>query len=110
MTDSLIDKNGDVIPHGSLIKWNVWDNDDCKMWTFIGTVVDHTQLTGFWYGLQQYVVYLGGGIDFGTAIGVHKDFNEVWQEADNNEPRDAGITVLGKASDVPNILKKEFGI
>lgn len=107
---SLIDKYGNMIPHGSVITWNVWDNDDCKMWTFIGIVTDHTQLTGYFKGDKQHVIYLGGGIDFGSAIGNMVDFDEVREEAANNEPEDAGIEVIGKASDVPNILKKEFGI
>lgn len=106
----LIDKHGNVVPHGSLITWNVWDNDDLKTWNFIGTVFDATQLTGFWYGKQQFVVYLGGGIDFGSAIGSKMDFKDVIEEAYANDPDEAGITVLGLASDVPNILKKEFGI
>lgn len=110
MTESLVDKNGDIIPHGSLISWNVWDNDDCKMWTFVGIVKDYTQLEGVFHSKLQQVIYLGGGIDFGSAIGTVMDFDEVRDEADNNDPQDVGITVLGKASDVPNILKKEFGI
>lgn len=110
MEGSLVDKNGDIIPHGSLISWNKWDNDDFKIWTFIGTVSDHTQLGGFWYGKQQYVTYLGGGLDFGSAVGSRKDFQEVIEEAENNDTDERGITVLGKASDVPDILKKYFNI
>lgn len=107
---NLTDKNGDIIPHGSVISWNVWDNDDFKLWTLIGVVHDHTQLTGFWYGQQQTVVYLGGGIDFGSAIGKHVDFVEVVEEANNNDPDEAGIIVIGLASDVTSILKRGFGI
>ena len=107
---SLIDKYGNVIPHGSVITWNVWDNDDCRMWSFIGIVTDHTQLTSYFKGDKQHVIYLGGGIDFGSAIGNIVGFDEVREEADNNEPQDVGIEVIGKASDVPNILKKGFGI
>lgn len=107
---SLIDNNGEIIPHGSVITWNAWDNDDCKMWTMVGAVTDHTQLTGYFKGDKQHVIYLGGGIDFGSSIGTTMDFNEVQEDAANNDPDDRGIRVIGKASDVPNILKKEFGV
>lgn len=110
MSNSLVDKNGKIVPHGSLISWNCWDSDDCKMWTFVGIVKDCTQLEGWFHNKLQQVIYLGGGIDFGSAVGSIMEFDEVRDEADNNDPEDAGITVLGKASDVPNILKKEFGI
>jgi hypothetical protein len=110
MTDSLVDKNGDTIPNGSLITWNTWDSDDYVTWKMVGVVKDYTQLEGVFHSDTQYVIYLGGGIDFGGGIGNRIPFWDVVSEAGNNDPEDAGITVLGKASDVPNILKKEFGI
>lgn len=60
--------------------------------------------------IDQYVVYLGGGIDFGHGIGKKLSFGEVINESENNDEGMTGITVLGSASAVPNILKKHFNI
>lgn len=110
MVDSLVDKSGGVILNGSLITWNSWDNDDYITWKMIGIVRDYNQLEGVFHSDTQYVIYLGGGIDFGGGIGNQVPFWDVMEEASNNDPDDRGITVLGKASDVTNILMKEFGI
>lgn len=74
---NLIDKDGKVIPHNSLITWNVWDSDDFKTWQMIGIVHDYTQLSAPFHGTTQHVIYLGGGIDFGGGIGNLISFEDV---------------------------------
>lgn len=108
--ESLKDKNGEVIPHGSLITWKEWDSDDFTTWTFLGIVRDYTQRQEPFYAEIQYVTYLGGGADFGGAIGEQIGFQEVMKQAENNDTYDVGITVLGCSMDVVRILNREYNL
>lgn len=99
------DVDGNEIEHGSLISWNVYDSDDFNYWQFYGIVHDTTQLREPFKGNVQKVVYLGGGCDFGMGIGNNLTFDEVIKEAENNDDYLQGITVIGKASNIPNLIK-----
>lgn len=100
------DKNGEEVKHGSWITWNVWDNDDFVTHKLFGILYDHTQLTGVFQSNKKFVVYLGGGFDFGMGIGQQLLFDEVEQDADNNDEDDRGVTVLGKAMDFVRLLNE----
>ena len=82
---------------------------DCKQYTFIGIVHDY-DIQDARPLIDQYVVYLGGGIDFGRGIGKKISFGEVINESENNDADMVGITVLGSGSDVPKILKQYFNL
>lgn len=106
---SLTDVNGNIIKTNSLISWNVYDSEDYKQYTFIGIVHDYESKDTRPF-IDQYVVYLGGGIDFGRGIGKKISFGEVINESENNDEDMVGITVLGSGSDVPKNLKQHFNI
>ena len=105
---NLIDKEGNVIPHNSLITWFVWDSDDSTTWQFFGVVKDYTQLSPPFRANKQCVVYLGGGLDFGSGVGQECSFKEVWEESEGNDEDFRGIKCLAHAREVSKILKKEF--
>ena len=76
-------KDGAEVQDNDVIRWNCWDNDDFTTWHFLGIKkADH-------------VVYLGGGIDFGYAIGKYLTIEEVIAESENNDCDDRGITKAG---------------
>lgn len=80
-------KDGSEVQDGDVIRWNCWDNDDFTTWHFIGIKkTDH-------------VVYMGGGIDFGSAIGKHLTLEEVIEESEDNDCDDRGITQAGSLRD-----------
>lgn len=81
-------KNGEEVKNGDVIRWNCWDSDDKTTWSFTGLVKD-----GF-------VLYLGGGIDFGRAIGKRIEFDEVELESEDNDATDAGIEKVCSAYDL----------
>jgi len=108
--ESLIDWKGNVVPNGALITWYCEDSDDCKCWQLYGIVRDYTQNTGVFQSGRQCVVYMGGGIDFGAAIGKETTFDEVRQEADNNESYNVGVRVVGTAHDVVKMLSGAFNV
>jgi hypothetical protein len=108
--EPLIDYQGKVVPNGALITWYCADFDDCTTWKFYGIVRDYTQNTGVFYSEKQCVIYMGGGIDFGRAIGKEVSFDEVRKEADNNEPYNVGIRVVGTAHDVVKLLGKTYNV
>ena len=108
--ESLVDWKGNVVPNGSLITWYCEDSDDCKCWQLYGIVRDYTQNKPPFYSARQIVVYMGGGIDFGSGIGSIFTFDEVRQEADNNEPYNVGIRVVGTAHDVVKMLSGAFNV
>lgn len=107
--NSLTDVNGNTIKTNALISWNVWDDEDYKLYTFIGIVHDYNSEDARPL-IDQYVLYIGGGMDFGQGIGKKLSFGEVINESENNDEDMAGITVLGSGSDVPKILKQYFDI
>ena len=83
----MIYKNGEQSKAGDVIRWKCWDSDDFKTQTFTGLVT------------SRGVVYLGG-LDFGRTIGTLKSYEDVWSEADNNDPDEAGVQKVGIASDL----------
>jgi hypothetical protein len=87
-------KNGEEVRLGDVIRWKCWDSDDFTTWTFTGLV------TG------SGVVYLGGGIDFGMAIGQSDSYEDVQSEADNNDAYEAGIEKVGVAADLARYIAK----
>jgi len=108
--NSLVDINGNTIKNNALISWNVYDGEDYSQYTFIGIVVDYSSGEAARPLIDKYVVYLGGGIDFGRGIGKKFSFDEVINESENNDEGMVGITVLGSGSDVPKVLKQHFNI
>ena len=107
---SLTDVNGNTIKTNALISWNVFDGEDYKQYTFIGIVHDYNNSEDARPLIDKYVVYLGGGIDFGRGIGKKLSFDEVINESENNDEGLVGITVLGSGSEFPKILKQHFNI
>ncbi len=72
-------RNGDDIKNGDVIRWNCFDTDDFVNWTFTGLVSGDN------------VVYLGGGIDFGSAIGKTITLSDVEKESQDNDECFTGI-------------------
>ena len=62
----LQDETGKEIRVGDVIEFDVWDSDDNIFWKFKYKIATQDQ----W-------VYLGGGIDFGTAVGNIKTREQV---------------------------------
>lgn len=85
MKERLLYENGEQVQRGDIIQWNVYDFDDYATYQFRGLVCD------------SFVVYLGGGIDFGTAIGKQTSFEEVYEEVINN---DEGQNTIEKITDL----------
>jgi hypothetical protein len=89
----MIYKNGDLVVNGDLISWMTYDSDDNTTWTFRGIFKD------------DHVIYMGGGIDFGSAIGATLHIDEVMRESECNDPDDRGITkVCGSALEFSNYI------
>lgn len=85
-------KNGEEAKPGDVIRWNCWDGDDYTTWNFTGLVnVDC-------------VIYLGGGIDFGLAIGKRMAFDEVESEAANNDADEVGITRVCSSVELVRVI------
>lgn len=89
-------KDGTEVKSGDLISWNVWDNEDFTNWRFIGLYKKHS----------NHVVYLGGGIDFGIAIGQEMSISEVVDQSENNDEPMRGIVKLGEAIDAVRKLQE----
>ncbi len=87
--------NGDEVEIGDVIRWWCADNDDCTFWIFTGLV------TG------SGVVYLGGGIDFGMAIGQLMSYEKVQNQA--LFFYETGIEKVGVASKLACYIEK-FGL
>lgn len=85
-------KDGTEIKDGDVIRWNCWDSDDSTTWNFTGIKK------------RDHVVYLGGGIDFGAAIGKHLSFEEVIAESEDNNSDDRGITKAGEVYALSRII------
>ena len=81
-------KDGSGVEDGDVIRWNCWDGDDCSQWHFLGIKK------------QDHVIYMGGGIDFGSAIGKHLTFEEVIAESEDNDCDDRGIVKAGSLHDL----------
>lgn len=76
------------IKNGDVIRWFCWDGDDNTTWEMTGLVTDRG------------IVYLGGGVDFGMAIGRVISIDEVSNQAKANDPGMDSIMVISKASDL----------
>jgi len=85
-------KNGETAVVGDVIRWNVWDADDFTTWKRTGLVKDSG------------VLYLGGGIDFGRAIGKMISFDDVIDQSEGSD--DAGIEKIGVAADLVRYISK----
>jgi hypothetical protein len=85
-------KNGEEVKLGDVIRWNFWYSDDFKTWIFTGLVK------------TDGVLYLGGGIDFGLAIGDMYSYDDVIAESENNDS--VGIEKVGVASDLERYIAK----
>ena len=72
------------------------DNDDLFTCTFTGLYT------------QRGIVYIGGGLDFGMAIGNIETVEDVIEESENNDSYDCGITYVGKYCELNNLISK-FG-
>jgi len=79
---------------GDVIRWKCCDLDDFATWTFTGLV------------RSDGVLYLGGGIDFGTAIGKVMSYEEVIRQSssENLEHYESGIDKIGTAFDLTKYI------
>jgi hypothetical protein len=87
--------DGTEAQNGDLISWHHHDFDDCKTWEFFGI-----------YKQSDTVVYMGGGIDFGLAIGSVSDADKVIRQSEQNDEDERGITKIGVAMDVVRLIGK----
>lgn len=90
-------KDGSDVEYGDVIRWMKWDNDDCRSWAMTGLYT------------RRGVVYLGGGIDFGMAIGSIKTVEDVIEQSENNDPDDQGITYAGMYNQLNYWISKFIG-
>ena len=78
---------------GTIIKYSVWDNDDSTIWKFIAIRIKD----GF--------IYLGGGIDFGSAIGNKMSFEKVLSDINSVDfPRIEVMNLI-----LSNVVKESGG-
>jgi hypothetical protein len=68
VTNNMQLQGGQLAVPGDVIQWEVYDSDDNITWTFTGVYTNNG------------ITYLGGGIDFGTAVGTLIPINEVVEE------------------------------
>ncbi len=81
-------KDGALAKLGDVIRWHCEDSDDNTTWTFTGIY------------LSNRVIYLGGGCDFGMAIGKESTIESVIAQSEDNDTHNVGIEKIGVASDV----------
>jgi len=79
----LKDNNGNPLVVGDIFSLPVEDIDEGTAWTFKYCVKSSSQF-----------IYLGGGLDFGTAIGKVCTREELDDEISNSDPLDGGICLL----------------
>ena len=87
-------KNGEAVKFGDVIRWKCFDTDDFVTWVFTGLVK------------HDCVIYLGGGIDFGAAIGKRMEFAEVESQAADNDADDVGIDRVCGYVDLERVIAK----
>lgn len=88
-------KDGSQAVLGDVIRWSAWDNDDNTTWTFTGIYK------------SDHIVYLGGGIDFGMAIGKRIEIQEAIDESENHDiSEQIGFVKVGKAQDVSAVISE----
>ena len=85
-------KCGALAKVGDVVRWNCFDNDDNRVWSF----------TGVYTGVG--ITYLGGGVDFGMGIGGKLSVHDVINESENNDECDQGIKKIGIAADVARCI------
>ena len=85
-------KDGAEAQYGDVIRWQCWDNDDLHTWTFTGLYT------------RGGIVYLGGGLDFGMAIGNIETVEDVIEESENNDIQGRGIICVGKYNELNNLI------
>ncbi len=88
----MILKDGTSAEYGDVIRWRCWDNDDLTTWTMTGLYT------------RRGVVYLGGGVDFGMAIGSIESPDDVIAQSEDNDPDDQGIQKIGTAIEVVRLI------
>jgi len=86
-------KDGTDIISGDIIRWDCWDSDDYTTWTMTGMVRSDGK-----------VVYLGGGVDFGLALGNVIDPDEVIEDSEANDDDMRGIFKVGVCSEIANLI------
>lgn len=79
----LTDNRGVPLKVGAIFQLPVWDSDEAHTWYFIYCVKSNEEF-----------IYLGGGIDFGSAIGKIVSRKELNEEIENSDPADGGIETL----------------
>lgn len=82
--------NGKRAQLGDVIRWPVWDSDDNTQWTFTGIYQ------------SSHVIYLGGGIDFGLAIGNRLEIEEVISQSEDNDL--PYIDYVGSVADINRVI------
>ena len=79
----LYTKDDVMICKNDVIKFCMWDSDDFTDWDFEYIVLDYNTF-----------VYLGGGADFGAAVGMVEDRDTIIEEMDNQEPKYKGFEIV----------------
>ena len=81
----LYTKNDLIICKNDIIKFLIYDFDDFTDWEFKYLVLDYNTF-----------VYLGGGADFGSAVGIVENRDTIIEEMDNQDPMDKGFELVGR--------------
>lgn len=79
----LYTKDKVMICKNDIIKFLCWDSDDLTDWEFKYLVLDYNTF-----------VYLGGGIDFGSAVGKVKTRDTIIKEIDDQDPMIKGFDLV----------------
>ena len=79
----LYTKDNVMICKNDIIKFLYWDSDDLTDWEFKYLVLDYNTF-----------IYLGDGIDFGSAIGKVKNRDTIIEEMDDQDPMDKGFELV----------------
>lgn len=69
----ITEKDLESLPFGTFFKFQTWDNEENTYWTFT------------YCKSKKGYIYLGGGIDFGTAVGLIDLADKVLEEINNND-------------------------
>lgn len=78
------DKHGREIRVGDIVLCHIWDSDDNLYWKFKYYVWDLSNL-----------VYLGGGLDFGAAVGKRDSLDAVLEDMKESEPGLDKFEIIG---------------
>jgi hypothetical protein len=90
----MLSKDGEEVKVGDVIRWCCFDFDDFNTWVLTGVYT------------EKGVIYLGGGADFGAAIGKIIPFDEVVANSLEHDEGDQGVDIVGTRSEVVGHIAK----